>query len=101
MGLDKRVHLAGYGKWELFALHHIVESNLTIFGGIPSILLLKESTTDEEFEAYLDYFFKAVAPGRRLIVGIADSTPPNAVFERLVRIGERVQKEGLLPIDAG
>jgi 5-methyltetrahydrofolate--homocysteine methyltransferase len=74
---------------------------LTIFGGIPSTLLLNESTTDDEFEGYLDHLFKAVAPGSRLILGIADSTPPPAVFDRLVRIGERVEKEGRLPLEGG
>jgi corrinoid protein of di/trimethylamine methyltransferase len=76
-------------------------NHLTIFGGIPSTLLLAESTTEEEFEAYLDHLFKTVAPGKRFILGIADSTPPNAVFERLIRIGERVEKEGLLPLEGG
>jgi hypothetical protein len=74
---------------------------LTIYGGIPSILLLEESTSDEEFEAYLTHLFKAVAPGRRMIFGIADSVPPNAVFERIRRIGERIATEARLPIDAG
>jgi len=74
---------------------------LTIFGGIPSILLLQESTADEEFEAYLDHLFQAVAPGKRMILGIADTTPPQAVFERLVRIGEKVEREGRLPLEAG
>jgi methylmalonyl-CoA mutase cobalamin-binding domain/chain len=74
---------------------------LTIFGGIPSNMLLAESATDEEFEAYLDHFFKAVAPGRRMIVGIADTTPPNAVFDRLRRLGDRVAEEGRLPLEAG
>ncbi len=77
------------------------KDKLTIFGGIPSILLLQESTTDQEFEAYLDHLFRAVAPGNRMILGIADSTPPKAVFERLVRIGERVEKEGRLPLEGG
>ena len=74
---------------------------LTIFGGIPSNLLLAESATDEDFEAYLDHLFKAIAPGKRFVLGIADTTPPNAVFERLIRIGERVEKEARLPLTAG
>ena len=73
---------------------------LTILGGIPSTLLLRESTSDEEFQAYLDHLFKAIAPGRRMVLTIADSTPPAAVFERLVRIGEKVEKEGRLPLEA-
>ena len=74
---------------------------LTIFGGIPSNILLAESATDEEFEAYLDDVFRVIAPGRRFVLGIADTTPPNAVFDRLVRIGERVTQECRLPLEAG
>jgi 5-methyltetrahydrofolate--homocysteine methyltransferase len=65
------------------------------------MLLLAETATDEDLEAYLDYLFKVIAPGKRLILGIADTTPPKAVFERLVRIGERVEKEARLPLEAG
>lgn len=74
---------------------------LTIFGGIPETLLVAETATQKEFETYLDNLFKAVAPGRRFIVGIADTVPPKADFERLVRIGERVEKEGRLPLEGG
>jgi hypothetical protein len=70
---------------------------ITIFGGIPSNLLIPEITPEEEFRAFVDNLFKAVAPGRRLILGVADSTPANASFDRLVRIGERVAHEGRLP----
>lgn len=74
---------------------------LTLFGGIPSNMVLAESATDAEFEAYLDHLFKVIAPGRRFVLGIADTTPPNAVFERLIRIGERVEKEARLPLEGG
>lgn len=74
---------------------------VTIFGGIPESMLLEKSTTEEEFEGFLDHFFKAVAPGRRLIAGIGDTTPPAAVFDRLVRMGERFEEEGRLPMEAG
>jgi len=74
---------------------------VTIFGGIPEHLLLEESTTDEDFEDYLDHLFKVVAPGKRLILGIGDTTPAHAVFDRLIRVGERVEKEGRLPLEGG
>ena len=32
---------------------------------------------------------------------IFTSPPPNAVFDRLIRIGERVEKEGRLPLEGG
>jgi corrinoid protein of di/trimethylamine methyltransferase len=74
---------------------------ITIQGGIPSNLLLADAATDEDFENYLDHLFKAVAPGNRLILGVADTVPPDAVFSRLCRIAERVEKEGRLPLEAG
>jgi methylmalonyl-CoA mutase cobalamin-binding domain/chain len=74
---------------------------LTIWGGVPETLLMAETATDEDLESYMDHLFKAVAPGRRFIVGIADTTPARAVFDRLVRIGERVEKEGRLPLEGG
>lgn len=78
-----------YKKWT---------DKLTIFGGIPSNILLREITTDDDFEKYLDYFFEAIKPGKRIIVGIADSTPPDAVFDRIIKIGDRIEKEGILPL---
>lgn len=74
---------------------------ITLFGGIPEILLLEENATDDDLDDYLDHLFKVVAPGRRLILGIGDTTPAHAKFERLVRIGERVEKEGRLPLEGG
>ena len=74
---------------------------ITIFGGIPSNLLLAESTSEEEFDDFVNHLFKAVAPGRRMIFGIADSTPPGAVFDRLVKLGQRIADEAILPIEAG
>ena len=73
---------------------------LTLFGGVPSTIVLDE-TSDADFEAYLGGLFRAVAPGNRYLVGIADQVPPNAIFSRLQRIGERVAKEGSLPLKAG
>jgi 5-methyltetrahydrofolate--homocysteine methyltransferase len=70
---------------------------ITIQGGIPSNLVLPAATEEEEFETYLDYLFEAVAPGRRLILGIADAVPPDADFSRLERIAERLQQQGELP----
>lgn len=74
---------------------------LNIFGGIPSNILLDDLTTDKNFEGYLNALFRDLAPGDGLIIGIADTTPPQANWDRLRRIGERVAKEGRLPLIAG
>jgi methanogenic corrinoid protein MtbC1 len=74
--------------------------HLTLFGGIPSTMLLP-GTSEADFEAHVDGFFRAIAPGARMVVGVADEVPPEAVFSRLQRLGERLEREGRLPIEAG
>ena len=74
---------------------------LTIMGGIPESVLMEKTASEADFEAFLDNLFKSVAPGDRLILGPADSTPPDAIFDRLIRIGERIQEEGRLPLELG
>jgi len=81
-----------YARWS---------DRMTLMGGIPECLLLEETGSGEELDAYLDNLFRSVAPGSRLILGVADSTPPNAVFDRLIRIGDRIEEEGRLPLEAG
>jgi len=74
---------------------------ITIFGGIPSNLLLPQLTPDEPFKSFMDALFSGIGTGARFILGIADTTPPDADFERLVRIGDMVREKGRLPLQAG
>ena len=67
---------------------------LSIMGGIPSVCLLKDSMSDREFEAYLDRFLADLGSGDHLILGISDTTPPAAEFDRIARIGEEVRALG-------
>jgi hypothetical protein len=67
---------------------------ITIMGGIPSVALLADSMSDAEFSAFLDRFFEQLGNGERLILGISDSTPPQASFERLLEIGRRIDAFG-------
>ena len=74
------------------------KGKITIFGGIPSVVLLENSMSDEEFERYLKRLFQEIAPGDRFILGISDTTPPDAKFERLFRITDMVNEWGRLPM---
>jgi hypothetical protein len=75
------------------------KGKVTIFGGVPSVALLKESMPDEEFEAYMENLFMEIAPGDRFILGVSDTTPPDAHFDRLLRITEMVRDWGRLPME--
>jgi methanogenic corrinoid protein MtbC1 len=87
-------------KVSLGEYYRRLSGHLTLFGGVPSTVVMP-GTSDADFEAYMDELFRAVAPGRRIVVGIADEVPPSAVFSRLQRIGERIEREGRLPLQAG
>ena len=71
---------------------------VTIFGGVPSVALLENSMSDEEFERFMKGLFQEIAPGDRFILGVSDTTPPDAKFERLLRITEMVKEWGRLPM---
>jgi len=85
-------------------LHEYYErwaDNITIIGGIPAELVIRENTSDTDFEAYMDYMFKAVAPGRRFFAGISDAVPVFADFDRLRQINELIEAKGKLPLEEG
>jgi len=70
------------------------DGNITIMGGIPSVSLLTSSMSDAGFAIFLDEFFRQVGDGRRLILGISDTTPPAADFQRLRMIAGRATAFG-------
>ena len=67
---------------------------ITIMGGIPSVALVPASMNDLQFERFLEDFFAQIGSGRRLILGISDTTPPGADFKRLQRIARRIEEFG-------
>ena len=67
---------------------------VTIMGGIPSVALLPSSMSDRDFDAFLDQFFEDIEQGDHLILGVSDTTPPQADFNRILKIGERVDAFG-------
>ena len=68
---------------------------ITIMGGIPSTVLLPEVMSEKDFDAWLDTFFeRQIGAGDRLILGVSDTTPPAAKFERLKRIAEYIEQFG-------
>ncbi len=73
-------------------------SRIMIYGGIPSNLLLADTASDDTFREYMEELFRVIVPGRRFIIGVADTTPPDARFERLRWAHEMVKERGGLPL---
>lgn len=72
----------------------VFKNKITIWGGIPSICFLEESMSEYEFEKYMDMTLESVGSGRRIILGIADTTPPDAKFDRVLKAAEMIKKFG-------
>lgn len=70
---------------------------VTIWGGVPSVML-EPTYSDEEFDDFVMNLFWDIQPGYNFIVGMGDNVPVAAVFRRVGRIAELVEKYGTLPI---
>ena len=67
---------------------------VTVWGGLCSTAFLKDSMSDEEFEAYLDKTFGELGTGERLIFGVSDMVPTDADLGRIERVNERIEAFG-------
>jgi len=67
---------------------------INIMGGIPSVCLLRDSMSDQEFDTHLERVFSDLGRGDHLILGISDTTPPAADFGRLKRVSDLVRRFG-------
>ena len=63
-------------------LRELWDDKITIWGGVPSVLLT-DTFSDEEFERNLRDVFHTMAPGRRFILGFGDNAPTDALFHRI------------------
>ncbi len=75
-----------------------VGNNITTWGGIPAISLLRSSMNDSEFDTYIAELFKDLGSGSRLILGVSDNVPPEMSFERMQEIKRRIQAFGSVQV---
>ncbi len=81
-------------KLDLSVYLEAFRGQTTIWGGIPSIAVLEETMGEKEFRAYIDQMFEKIGDGRRIVLSIADTTPPGAKFERIERIARMAREFG-------
>ncbi len=65
---------------------------VTIWGGIPSVVLCESTMSDREFGSFVDEVLELVEGRSHFILGIGDTTPPDADFSRLERISALVNR---------
>ena len=73
-------------------------NNMTIWGGIPSILF-EPMYSDEDFDNYVKNLFKEMSPGYRFILGMGDNVPFDGDIDRVHRAVELIDRYGSLPIE--
>ncbi len=64
---------------------------ITIWGGIPSVALLEESVSEADFRRLVEEAVSLARGRSHLILGIADTTPAGASWERIEYIGKVVK----------
>jgi len=72
-------------------------NRITIWGGIPSVLL-SAGTPEDVFRAYVQDVFRTIAPGDAFILGIADNAMPDSLIERIAWISDFVEEYGAYPL---
>jgi len=63
---------------------------ITIWGGIPSILLCRDSASDTEFRRCIDELIGRYGHESRFVLGVSDMVTADALWDRLAYITERV-----------
>ena len=67
---------------------------ITVWGGIPSILLCPHSAGETEFRAFVDTLIRQCAGGTRFVLGVSDMVTADADWDRVIYVGEGVNKVG-------
>lgn len=64
----------------------------TIWGGIPSVIMLSSCCSDADFRDFVRTVIESSKPYDHLILSIADTTPPDADFGRVEYLAEECAK---------
>lgn len=65
---------------------------IAIIGGVPSVALLANSMSEAEFEHYIEELLASLNGCKKLVLSIADTTPPDAELSRLKIILKKSQE---------
>lgn len=87
-------------KETLQEVRQVFQSQITVWGGLPSICVLEDSMTEYEFDKYIHHTLESIGKGDRLIIALADTTPPSAKFKRIVKIAKACRDFGPIKPDS-
>ena len=73
-------------------IHEVLQKTdgMTVFGGIPSVILMP-GYKERDFERFMEHTLDAIDRRPQFILGVSDTTPPDADFKRLIRIRDMIE----------
>jgi hypothetical protein len=66
------------------------EGRIAIWGGIPSVLLCRDSATDAQFRHFIDEIVERYTGRTRLVLGVSDMVTADAEWDRLLYMSRRI-----------
>ncbi|TFG60326.1 MAG: hypothetical protein E4H36_12280 [Spirochaetales bacterium] len=81
-------------RLSLKEIREVLGGDIAIFGGLPSICVLKNSMNDGVFRKLVDDSLESLGSGRRVVLSVSDTTPPDADLERVAYIAAKAQEFG-------
>lgn len=69
-----------------------LRGDVTLQGGIPSVLVCREGCDDREFDNYITGTVAPLTGRSGFVVGMSDNVPPNADFDRVARVAQLLQE---------
>lgn len=67
-----------------------LEDRITIWGGIPSVLLCPDSADDAQFRSWIDTLIDRYGHQSRFVLGVSDMVTADVAWERLAYITEKI-----------
>lgn len=77
-------------RCRLDQIHEAFADRITIWGGIPAILLCKDSASAEDFRSFIDATLKRYGHASHFVLGVSDMVTAEAEWDRLEYIAEKV-----------
>jgi uroporphyrinogen-III decarboxylase len=73
-------------------IREVLGQKVTIWGGIPSVLLCKHSSSWENFTNYVDELLEKYGHESHFVLGVSDMVTADAEFDRLQYIAQKVKE---------
>ena len=65
------------------------KDRITIWGGIPSVLLCPDSVSDAQFRRWIDDLFARYSHQSRFVLGVSDMVTADASWDRLAYVTKK------------